>query len=67
MNNTGCNCTEQDYSDDYDAYFCASCNVWLETGCTDPTCMFCADRPKHPLPTIDQIDNIQNVLNTLEK
>ena len=62
-----CGCSSsKDYSDDYDAYFCASCNVWLESGCKDPDCIFCKDRPNTPFPTLDKIDDIQNFLNTLE-
>ncbi len=36
-------------NEDYDAYFCAYCNEWVEDTCGDPNCMFCKDRPKKPL------------------
>lgn len=36
------------YDEKYDAYYCRYCNVWLETGCADPRCGFCCDRPKTP-------------------
>ena len=38
------------YYDDYDAYFCAYCNVWLEDRCGEPGCGYCANRPEKPLP-----------------
>jgi len=34
----------------FDAYFCAVCNVWLETACADPSCTNCRSRPVAPLP-----------------
>ena len=37
------------YHDDYDAYFCASCNAWLEKRCSDIKCNYCSDRPEWPL------------------
>lgn len=37
------------YSDDYDAYFCAACNEWLESTCSDVTCEYCKSRPSNPL------------------
>ena len=36
------------YSYDYDAYFCARCDVWLECACDDPSCDYCKDRPANP-------------------
>lgn len=38
------------YYEDYDAYFCPRCNIWLEHSCSDSTCEFCTKRPQHPLP-----------------
>lgn len=44
-------CGEDDiYHERFDAYFCAHCNAWLEAGCSDPGCEYCADRPDRPLP-----------------
>jgi len=37
------------YYDDYDAFFCPYCNVWLESACSDSTCEFCRKRPEKPL------------------
>jgi len=37
------------YFIDYDSFFCASCNMWLESGCNDATCDYCKSRPKTPL------------------
>lgn len=42
-------CEHRIYFDDYDAFFCASCNVWLESACSDATCEYCKDRPEKPL------------------
>ena len=39
------------YNDDYDAFFCPQCNVWLESACSDPTCDYCSKRPWKPLPS----------------
>ncbi len=36
----------------YDAFICPECNEWLEKGCNDPECMFCANRPDTPLEAI---------------
>lgn len=38
------------YDDRHDAYLCPRCNLWLEDGCTDALCNFCANRPATPLP-----------------
>jgi hypothetical protein len=37
------------YYDDYDAFFCAFCNVWLESGCGDAACEYCRSRPEKPI------------------
>jgi hypothetical protein len=39
-------------SEEYDAYFCAACNEWLESACSDATCEFCSSRPNKPLDSI---------------
>ena len=39
-----------EYNPDYDASFCRRCNRWLEAGCRDPNCSFCANRPAKPVP-----------------
>ena len=36
--------------DKYDAVACKTCNIWLEAGCPDPKCEFCAKRPQRPDP-----------------
>ncbi|HTI97724.1 MAG TPA: hypothetical protein VL527_02385 [Dongiaceae bacterium] len=38
------------YHEDYDAYFCPTCNLWLERQCGDATCSYCSKRPDKPLP-----------------
>ena len=42
------NC-EKDYSEEYDAYFCGTCNKWLEDKCNDPECEYCPARPATPM------------------
>ncbi len=37
------------YHTEFDAFFCAECNVWLESNCPDPGCEFCKNRPDKPL------------------
>ena len=46
-----CNCETKvtAYSEQYDAYYCESCNEWLEDICTDRDCEFCKNRPIKPL------------------
>ena len=34
------------YSDRYDAYYDTKTLKWVEKGCSDKECMFCANRPK---------------------
>jgi hypothetical protein len=47
---SGHNCEQtQNYSAQYDAYYCAECNVWLEDTCDDRECLFCPSRPEHPV------------------
>lgn len=36
------------YSVRYDAYYCASCDIWLEPVCTSPLCTYCAHRLDRP-------------------
>lgn len=40
--------TGKTYSADYDAYYCESCNEWLEDICNDRECLFCKTRPATP-------------------
>ena len=42
------NC-KQEYSEEYDTYYCKTCNKWLEDPCDDPTCEYCTKRPPVPL------------------
>lgn len=32
----------------HDAHYCPYCEKWLEPGCADPLCIFCAQRPEKP-------------------
>lgn len=48
--NRRCQCgSAQVYHDEFDAYFCPDCNLWLEDRCSDKTCEFCSKRPEYPL------------------
>jgi len=42
-----CGC-KKTYSAQYDAYYCAECNEWLEDICNDRNCTFCQTRPVKP-------------------
>ncbi len=44
--------TERVYYDSFDAYFCPSCNVWLEHGCSGSSCDYCRDRPTAPMTAV---------------
>ncbi len=37
-----------EYSRQYDAYYCPSCNCWREPVCGNPDCEFCNQRPPTP-------------------
>ena len=37
------------YYDEYDAFFCAFCKMWLESRCSDATCEYCRSRPEKPI------------------
>lgn len=39
---------ELSYSTNHDAYYCDSCNIWMELKCDSPECTFCNDRPEKP-------------------
>ena len=46
---SGHNCEEtKKYSEEYDCYYCESCNTWLEDICNDRECLFCKTRPVTP-------------------
>lgn len=36
------------YDETHDAYYCATCDIWLEPLCEDPGCPFCASIPLRP-------------------
>ena len=43
-------CGESKYMNyKYDAIFCLKENKWLESGCQDPECEFCNNRPDKPI------------------
>ena len=49
INPNYCDCgSKKKYSEEYDTYYCESCNIWLEDECDDAGCEFCKDRPKKP-------------------
>jgi hypothetical protein len=43
----GPNCVEG-FSEKHDAFYCITCNEWLESTCDDPTCEYCVNRPEVP-------------------
>jgi len=47
-----CNGNEK-YSEEYDSYYCDTCNKWLEDICTDRECLFCKTRPATPKESND--------------
>jgi hypothetical protein len=50
INPNYCDCgSKKKYSDQYDAYYCLSCNEWLESKCDDPDCEYCPTRPDKPV------------------
>jgi hypothetical protein len=42
-----CNSNKK-YNKKHDAYYCESCDKWLEKNCGDPECDYCRDRPEKP-------------------
>jgi len=50
INPNYCDCgNKRKYSDEYDAYYCDSCNKWLEAKCNHPECEYCPNRPENPV------------------
>jgi hypothetical protein len=45
------------YSKEFDAYYCANCNEWLENPCSNPECDFCSLRPERPIKTSSSSDS----------
>ena len=39
---------KKNYSEEYDAYYCETCNTWLEDTCDDANCEYCTKRPPAP-------------------
>lgn len=38
------------YNQEFDAYYCESCNLWLEPKCSqEGSCDYCASRPRNPI------------------
>jgi hypothetical protein len=49
LNKNYCKCgKKKSHSEEYDAYYCKSCNEWLEDKCDDPACEYCNSRPATP-------------------
>lgn len=48
MNCTTCG-NRKELAERWDAYYCPSCNEWLEATCDDPECGFCRNRPENPI------------------
>lgn len=42
----------------YDAYYCPSCLVWIESKCGDPRCVMCFERPKYPKKENDDVQEV---------
>lgn len=38
----------------YDAYYCKTCDEWLEPTCGDPLCTTCKNRPDKPSQMTDE-------------
>jgi len=36
------------YNEQYDAYHCTKCKIWIEKQCGDTRCGFCVNRPENP-------------------
>ena len=55
------------YNGKHDAYYCKTCDEWLEPTCQDITCGYCADRPARPseLSTDARLTDKDNELTNL--
>ena len=40
------------YSEGYDVVFCETCDIWLESACSDENCEFCRDRSERPSQSV---------------
>ena len=43
-----CPTTEFYYCSDHDAFYCNTCDIWLEKQCSDEYCQDCSSRPEKP-------------------
>ena len=64
-------CPKFKYSEKYDSYYCTKRNVWLESGCSDPTCEYCKDKPATPKkkksPTKKELDDFNKAVKKANK
>lgn len=51
-------------SENYDAKYCLSCDVWKESACSDSDCNFCVNRPSKPSEIKDDVD-VYGIMNTI--
>ena len=35
-------------NEEFDSYYCLTCDKWLEKKCSDPKCEYCTKRPNKP-------------------
>ena len=68
----GPNCVKA-YSEEYDSYYCETCNEWYESTCDDPTCEYCVERPTTPLRNsmrnvklVDAVITLHNIARLVE-
>lgn len=40
--------TLKSYAEDFDSWYCQTCNEWLEDICNNSDCEFCKNRPLTP-------------------
>lgn len=47
--NKTCEHHVKSYSEKYDSYYCAICDIWADQICSNPhSCEFCKDKPDRP-------------------
>ncbi len=48
LRSQGCQHSDLSYDEEFDSYYCETCNIWADPLCTDSRCTYCKRRPVVP-------------------
>jgi hypothetical protein len=51
--------SKRNYSEIYDAYYCQSCDIWLENTCGSKECDYCFNRPLKPSLVVSHTGDVR--------